>query len=79
MCQKPKQHALKGQKFIAQGNALGIWYSINNAPCKGNYLWLNRVALTGRQTQQTFSPRALPWAMEEIGLSARFIWVLTPS
>ena len=46
MCQKPKQHALKGQKFIAQGNALGIWYSINNAPCKGNYLWLNRVALT---------------------------------
>ena len=24
VCQKFKQHALKGQKYIAQGNALGI-------------------------------------------------------
>ena len=30
-----KQHALKGQKLIAQGNALGI-KAISNAPCKGN-------------------------------------------
>ena len=28
------QHALKGQKLIAQGNALGIM-SVSNAPCKG--------------------------------------------
>ncbi len=28
------QHALKGQKLIAQGNALGIM-SVCNAPCKG--------------------------------------------
>ena len=48
VCQKFKQHAPKGQISIAQGNALGIWHSINNAPCKGNCLWLNRVALTGR-------------------------------
>ena len=27
------QHALKGQKLIAQGNALGI-LAISNAPCK---------------------------------------------
>ena len=30
-----KQHALKGQKLIAQGSALGI-QAISNAPCKGN-------------------------------------------
>ena len=29
-----KQHALKGQKLLAQGNALGI-IAIGNAPCKG--------------------------------------------
>ena len=29
-----KQHALKGQKLLAQGNALGIM-AIGNAPCKG--------------------------------------------
>ena len=27
-------HALKGQKLLAQGNALGIM-AISNAPCKG--------------------------------------------
>ena len=31
------QHALKGQKLLAQGNALGI-LAISNAPCKGNRL-----------------------------------------
>ncbi len=30
-----KQHALKGQKLLAQGIALGIM-AISNAPCKGN-------------------------------------------
>ena len=29
------QYALKGQKLLAQGNALGIM-AISNAPCKGN-------------------------------------------
>ena len=29
-----KQHALKGQKLLAQGNALGI-KAFSNAPCKG--------------------------------------------
>ena len=28
------QHALKGQKLLAQGNALGI-LAISNAPCQG--------------------------------------------
>ena len=30
-------HALKGQKLLAQGNALGI-KAINKAPCKGKSL-----------------------------------------
>ena len=30
-------HALKGQKLLAQGSALGIM-AISNAPCKGNSL-----------------------------------------
>ena len=29
-----KQHALKGQKLLAQGNALGI-KAFSKAPCKG--------------------------------------------
>ena len=29
-----KQHALKGQKLLAQGSALGIM-PVNKAPCKG--------------------------------------------
>ena len=34
MAQKfQKQHALKGQKLLAQGSALGI-LAISNAPCK---------------------------------------------
>ena len=32
-----KQHALKGQKLLAQGSALGIM-AVRNAPCKGNSL-----------------------------------------
>ena len=32
-----KQHALKGQKLIAQGIALGI-IAISKAPCKGKSL-----------------------------------------
>ena len=30
-----KHHALKGQKLLAQGNALGI-VAVSKAPCKGN-------------------------------------------
>ena len=71
-----KKWAESPMTSIAQGNALDKRIQKINAPCKGNYLWLNRVALTARQTQQTFSPRALPWAMEVIGLSAHFFLLL---
>lgn len=34
-CNSHQQHALKGQKLLAQGNTLGIMAN-SNAPCKGN-------------------------------------------
>ena len=44
-------HALKGQKLLAQGIALGIM-AISNAPCKGKsfvIIWFFEVfAITGR-------------------------------
>ena len=44
-------HALKGQKLLAQGSALGIM-AVNKAPCKGKSLkivWsFKAFALTGR-------------------------------
>ena len=30
-----QQHALKGQKLLAQGNTLGNKIAFSNAPCKG--------------------------------------------
>ena len=53
MAQKfQKQHALKGQKLLAQGNALGI-IAISKAPCKGKSFvycrYFKAFALTGRQ------------------------------
>ena len=52
-----KQHALKGQKLIAQGIALGIM-AIGKTPCKGKSFINFRVsfkafALTGRQVLRT--------------------------
>ena len=44
-----KQHALKGQKLLAQGNALGI-KAISNTPLQGDK-FVNMI-----------TPRALPWA-----------------
>ena len=46
------QYALKGQKLLAQGSALGIM-AISNAPCKGkSFMYLpgsfKAFALTGR-------------------------------
>ena len=48
-----KQHALKGQKLLAQGNALGMM-AISKTPCKGKsfmfFAWsFKAFALTGRQ------------------------------
>ena len=38
------QHALKGQKLLAQGNALGI-KAFSNAPCKGKSFKIHRIKM----------------------------------
>ena len=59
-----KQHALKGQKLLAQGNALGI-KAISKSPCKGksftNCPWsFKAFALTGRQVCEHDNPGRCP-------------------
>ena len=58
-----KQHALKGQKLLAQGIALGIM-AISKAPCKGksfeNCLSFKAFALTGRQVCERNNPGRCP-------------------
>ena len=66
------QHALKGQKLLAQGNALGI-NDIQLTPCKGKSFTYRRgfsifircilklLPLQGASLN-AFIPRALPWA-----------------
>ena len=44
----PLAIARKPNISTAQGSALGIRCLWTNAPCKGIYMWHNRVALTGR-------------------------------
>ena len=44
-----KQHALKGQKLIAQGIALGI-------------MAIGKTPLQGAKFANMITPRALPWA-----------------
>ena len=48
------RHALKGQKLLAQGSALGIKYNNKYAPCKGKSFKIlsdnKAFALTGRLT-----------------------------
>ena len=58
-------HALKGQKLLAQGSALGIM-AIGKAPCKGksfmcclDFLSFCPYRATDLRPKQ---PRALPWA-----------------
>ena len=67
------QHALKGQKLLAQGNALGIM-AISNAPCKGKSFKIHRIKmetplryvkllpLQGARFATHKKPRAMPWA-----------------
>ena len=66
-------HALKGQKLLAQGNALGIM-SVSNAPCKGKSFkihlikmenplrYVKLLPLQGARFATHKKPRAMPWA-----------------
>nr|WP_308560199.1 hypothetical protein [uncultured Prevotella sp.] len=67
------QHALKGQKHLAQGTALGIM-SVSNAPCKGKSFkihlikmenplrYVKLLPLQGALFATHKKPRVLPWA-----------------
>ena len=67
------QHALKGQKLLAQGTALGIM-SVSNAPCKGKSFkihlinienplrYVKLLPLQGALFATHQKPRVLPWA-----------------
>ena len=59
------RHALKGQKLLAQGSALGN-SCCSSAPCKGKSfhtaaIILKLFPLQGEELQQLL-PMALPWA-----------------
>ena len=60
-----KQHALKGQKLLAQGIALGI-IAVSKAPCKGksfvNCLIFESFCPYRATGLRPGLPRAMPWA-----------------
>ena len=60
-----KQHALKGQKLLAQGSALGI-IAVSKAPCKGksfvNCLIFESFCPYRATGLRPGLPRAMPWA-----------------
>ena len=70
-------YALKGQKLLAQGIALGI-INGNLSPCKGKSFefasYFKAFALTGRIAPTT-TPRAVPWARSFCPFRAYgFLW-----
>ena len=80
-----KQHALKGQKLLAQGTALGI-KAFSNAPCKGKSFKTSGnnkdFALTGRHVCEHNNPGRCP-GLRASALSGRAAFmskafVLTP-
>ena len=63
---------------IAQGNALGIRYLPTMRPARATLIfhYFLQLPLQGALIVCIRLPRALPWAMEVIGLSARFVLLL---
>jgi hypothetical protein len=59
-----KQHALKGQKLLAQGSALGIM-AMGKAPCKGKSF---KIHLTQLSQIGKFKPYALLLNIQTIRL-----------
>ena len=70
-----RQRAPKGQLSTAQGTALGIRYLRTMRPAKGSsnvpLFFLQLPLLAGALVVYIRLPRAMPWAMDDIGLSAR--------
>ena len=65
------QYALKGQKHLAQGIALGFRTSTKSRPERAKALILKAFALSGRLCFLPTLPRAMPWA--------RSFWAFSPS
>ncbi|WP_418850198.1 hypothetical protein, partial [Prevotella sp.] len=55
-----KWYAPKGQKHLAQGNALGVTHPKAKRPVRAKALIMNAFALTGRIIYNVRLPRALP-------------------
>ncbi len=77
-------HALKGQKLLAEGIALGI-LAISKAPCKGKSFKIpgdKQSFCPYRATSSVFIiPRALPWARSFCPFRAccfRSLWTFSP-
>ena len=72
-----KQHALKGQKLLAQGSALGI-IAISKTPCKGKSFKTpgNNIKLLPLQGVLLIAiiPRVLPWAKSFCPFRACCFW-----
>ena len=67
-----RQLAPKGQLSTAQGTALGIRYLRTMRPAKGSSnvpLFFLQLPLQGALVVYIRLPRAMPWAMDDIGLS----------
>jgi len=66
-----EQHALKGQKLLAQGIALGFRTDTKSRPERAKALKLKAFALSGRLYFLPTLPRAMPWA--------RSFWAFSPT
>ena len=66
-------YALKGLLYTAQGNALGIRHLRTMRPVRATlkFHWFLQLPLQGALGCYVRLPRAMPWAVETIGLSAR--------
>ena len=62
-----KWYAPKGQKLLAQGIALGVMHPKAKRPVRAKAFIINAFALTGRIIYNVHLPRALPWAMRNLG------------
>ena len=78
MVSKLIQCGLKAQVFHSPGQRPGYKVFTDNAPCKGNFNinYFLQLPLQGALPLCIRLPRALPWAMKVIGLSARFVFTL---
>ena len=62
-----KRYAPKGQKLLTQGSALGVMHQKAKRPVRAKAFIINAFALTGRIIYNVRLPRALPWAMRNLG------------